>query len=392
LINLKENEAVMNTRNRSQLKLEKLESRWLPSGIWQGVDVDGDLVSVKLNGPGELDVLTSEVDQGLQIDNIAVFDTTHRSKLIIKAKRSGGDGYVDVNEIDADTEVLHRISVDGNLGYLTAGALSRLEAFTSQSLDGGDADWLIDSDVKNVQLKGSLEFGQLHITGDLNRAVIKGDIYNASLLVDETLRNLRVWGDVAEDALVSALGEIHKVTIDGFLDYATVESGDQLKNINVGLDILDAEIFAGWDIRSLRVDGSVIGSSIESEAWIRKIDVWDMIETSEIFAGPEGINTIFAYDISDTTLAPAGNIRHILLDADMVLPQVQYHDYIIEDIFYWPVYEEIVIVEEFFDPDYAEEIYVVEEPYYDYHNDRSHFSLSFGDTSYGSGFSFHLNL
>ena len=382
----------MKTYKNSQLKLEKLESRWLPSGIWQGVDVDGDLVSIKLRGPGELDVLTSEVDDGVQIDNIAVYDTTHRSNLIIKAKRSGGDGYVDVNEIDANTEVLNRISVDGNLGYLTAGGLSRLDAFTSQSLDGGDADWLIESDVRNVQLKGSLEFGQLHITGDLNRALIKGDIYNASLLVDDTLRNLRVWGDVAEDALVSALGEIRNVAIDGFLDFATLESGDQITKMKVGLDVLDAEIFAGWDIRNLRVDGSVIGSSIESEAWIRKIDVWDMIETSEIFAGPEGINTIFAYDISDTTLALAGNIRHIVLDVDTFVTHDHYDDYIIEDIFDWPVFEEIVIVEEFFGPDYVEEVYVAEVPYNGYYDDGSFFSLSFGDTDHGSGFSFYVNL
>ena len=43
----------MQTEKSKRLIVERLEDRVLLSGLWQGVDVDGDRVTIRLRGPGE---------------------------------------------------------------------------------------------------------------------------------------------------------------------------------------------------------------------------------------------------------------------------------------------------------------------------------------------------
>ena len=66
-------------RSKHHLVLEPLERRWLLSGFWQGVDVDGDAVTVRLKGPGDLEVVTEDLGLGEQIETIWLSDTSRSS-------------------------------------------------------------------------------------------------------------------------------------------------------------------------------------------------------------------------------------------------------------------------------------------------------------------------
>lgn len=307
----------MTTSQRQRLELEPLEARRLLAGVIDIVDVDGDPVRIRLTGPGDFDVTLTEVDQGERIDAITLFDTTSRSKLIVKAGRGPGDGYVDVDTVDGVGQELNQLFVEGNLGFLEIDSVRKINAHTTAaSIDESDADWIIDDNVRSLVLRGSLEYGKIEINGDLRRAIIHGDIYQASLVVDGMIRVLHVRSDVAEDSLIFARDGIGKLLVRGNLDFSNIETNDLLGRVTIRQDVFDSVIFGNDGIRRIVVDGGVADTTIESSGGIGVIDVWNWIENTDLIAGPQGINTVFAYDIDNLTLSGPGDIKHLLLDND----------------------------------------------------------------------------
>ena len=345
----------MQTERVKRLIVEPLEKRVLLSGLWQGTDVDGDPVTIRLRGPGEFSLSLVEEGFGERIDRIELIGTGPASRLTVNARRSGGDGYVDIGEIDAEFESLRQIQVDGNIGNLYVGSVDKVTAYSAATLDGSEGEWFLDDDVKQIRLKGDMDLMYIEIDGSLKKVTINGSMSAATLFVDGQLRQLRVKGDVEADSIIHAEGMIGQIRIDGFLDRSTIETNGVQKKLHVGEDILDSVVFAegsmkrivvhgsivgsvietrdtiqrmwlGWDIidsviqadwaiGTIVADGGMDNSTIESGGYIRRIDVWDWITESEIIAGPEGIGTIFAYDISDTTIDTLGGVRHLILDA-----------------------------------------------------------------------------
>ena len=370
----------MQTEKLKRLIVERLEDRVLLSGLWQGVDVDGDRVTIRLRGPGEFTVFSIDEGFGELIERIELDGTGPTSKLTINARRSGGigDGYVDIGEIDAEFEVLRQIQVDGNIGNLYVGAVDKVTAFSAATLDGSEGEWFLDDDVKQIRLKGDMDLMYIEIDGSLKKVTINGSMSAATLFVDGQLKNLRVKGDVEEDSIVHAEDTIGQIRIDGFLDRSTIETKGDQKKLYVGEDILDSVVFAEYSMKNIVVQGSIIGSVIESRdtihrmrlgwdivdsviqadwaigtiiadggmvnsiiesgGYIRRVDVWDWITHSDIIAGPEGIGTIFAYDISDTTIDSLGEVRHLILDVENEVVVVEEHVIIIDDgLWYWPI-------------------------------------------------------
>jgi len=364
-------EMKMTALPKNLLVAELLEPRRLLSGLWQGVDVDGDFVSIKLSGAGEFEVFTTEEGLGERIDAIEVWDAGKSSKLKITASKKGGDGFVDVDKIIAAEESLKEIKVDGNLGFLTTDALGKLTVLSSATFDGNQADWLIEGPVKKMRLKGDLEDAIVEVGGSLKKVMIDGDMAAATLMVDGQLRQLRVRGDVAEDSYVYAADDIRRIDIDGFLDLSSIETGGTLRSMVVGFDVLDADIFA--------VEGTVI----ETAGFIRVIDVWDWIDESDIIAGPEGIGAVWAYTLADTVIDTPGDLRHVFLDEDDFGMEVDDYFIVEEDLWYWPPFDEGE-----FDPlraeDYADNDSFHDEDHDDgYHHGKHHQDDSFFFVSFG---------
>jgi hypothetical protein len=360
----------MNTRKKKTLNLESLEPRCLLSGYWEGVDVDGDAVFVELRGPGELEVVTSDDGLGEQIETIAVYDTTKASKLTVDVFEFNGDGYVDVGAIDAVGEDLKQIVVYGNIGHLEAGSVKKIYFDSTATLDGELAEWFINSNVKLLYAWGHMENAEVQIAGNASKVVIEGDIAEASFLVDGQLRKMAVYGDVAEDSLISALGRINRLVIYGFLDYSTVETSDQLKLLHVGMDVIDGDIYADWAIHRIYVDGGIENTIIETPGRIRVLDSWDWIIDTDIIAGPQGIDKLFAYNLSDVNIDTPGGVWYMYLDA--YDSNAQWEDlYIVEeDYYYWPV----------FDVEYIDVVYY--DDYYDFYYDPYYWDTYYYDDYY----------
>ncbi len=181
----------MKARKNHTLRVEALEPRYLLSGLWKGVDIDGDSVTVKLSGRGNMDIASYDSGYGEQIESIIVWGTNSKSKLTITAsKKAGGDGYVDIGAIDAAGENLKEIKVDGNLGNLTVDSVAKISLYSTANLDGSLVEWYINSGLKQLTLAGNLDYAALVINGDLKKVTVKGSRTEESLLVDGEVKKM----------------------------------------------------------------------------------------------------------------------------------------------------------------------------------------------------------
>ncbi|MBN1845593.1 MAG: hypothetical protein JW810_07910 [Sedimentisphaerales bacterium] len=361
----------MKKQNTPALQLEPLEPRCLLSGFWQGIDVDGDQVFVELSGSGDLQVTTVPEGLGERIDTIAVFNTNGNSKLTVDALANGGDGYVDVDAIDAAGETLKQIVVFGNIGDLEAYAVKKIYLDGTSRSDGQTAQWHIASDVKQLWIWGHLENAAIEIGGNASRVVIEGDVAQADFLVDGQLRKMAVLGDVAEDSLISVLGRVNRIVVYGFLDYSTVETADKLNLLHVGMDVIDADIYADWAIGRIYVDGGIENTVIETPGPIHVIDSWDWIIDTDIVAGPWGMDKLLAYNLSNVNIDSLGNVRMVYLEA--YDPYANWQDLYVayDDYWYWPT----------FDADYIDVVYY--DGYYDFYYDPYYWdAYYYGDVYY----------
>ena len=176
------------------LCLEQLENRCLLSAIWQGTDTDGDKVTIKLSGQGGLQVETVDEGLGLRIETIRLMDTGPSDKLTIKASQKGGDGQVTIDEIDGAGQSLKSLNLDGYLGHLTLDSLANLSATGSAKPDEGQANWQINSDVKQLKIIDDLEGVIVDVKGTLKKAIIGGNMSDATIQVDQQLRQCLVDG------------------------------------------------------------------------------------------------------------------------------------------------------------------------------------------------------
>jgi hypothetical protein len=359
----------MKKAERERLVVEELEGRWLLSGVWEGVDVDGDAVVVKLSGPGWLEVESTPDGLGEWIDTIAVYDTTRSSALSVKARQDGGDGFVDVGFIDATGETLKQINVDGYLYGLTSGSLKKLAAFGTAPSDEGVWGWAIDGSLGELRIDSHLQDVEVRVRFDVNKAVIGGDLARASMLIDGSLRNLQVKGD-AVDSKISVLGRIDSVKINGWLENSTVETDDGLNKLFVGGDILDSDIYAAGWINRIVTDGNIQNTVIETPGYINVIDAWEWVADTDIIAGPDGIGTIYAWNLSNVNIETDGQFDQLYLDAyarneywgDLEIPT--------ETGWFWPVY----------DAEYIDSVY--DYGYYDYYYTADYWDVYYDGTWY----------
>jgi hypothetical protein len=366
---------------QNRLVLEKLEARRLLSGIWHGVDVDGDEVTVKLSGHGALQVTSTPDGIGDWIDTIALFDTTRSSSLTIKSKpHNGGDGYVDIGWIDATGESLKSITVDGYLYGLTSGSLKKLSVDGTAPSDENDEKvlswWTIDGNLGELRIQNHLQDAEVKVSLDVNKIVIKGDLARASLLVDGQLKNMQVNGD-AVDSLISVLGQINSVNIYGNMDAVTIETAYSLNNLDVGGDILNSDIYADSWINQIVTDGSIENTNIETPGWINVIDAWDWIIDTDIIAGPEGVGAIYAWDLSNVNIDTPGPVDGVYLDA------YGRHDYwddlviVTNEGWFWPIHDEQYIDYVY---EHGDKYFYYTPDYWDVYYDNTWYETYYWDT------------
>ncbi|MBN2376212.1 MAG: hypothetical protein JXD22_07420 [Sedimentisphaerales bacterium] len=355
---------------KHNLFLESLEPRRLLSGIWQGFDVDGDEVTITLSGPGDFLVYTEDEDLGQRIDTIELYDTSPASRLMVTARYNGGDGYVDVDAIDAAGLDLRQIVVDGNLGDLIVNSVRKVVVFHAARSDGSEAQWLINNSVRQIRTNGSLDFVNMEIAGNLNTLIVQGDIAAATLTIDGRLRKLMVYGDIADQSDIYTTDNLRIVNVFGYLDNSVIETEGLLQVLYVGLDVFDSSVYADYGINKVIIDGGMENSFIGTAGKLRIFDAWNWVISSEIVAGPQGINRFLAYDLSDTAVSTPGYINFFYLDAQARYDRWDNIIVEVDDGWYWPIY----------DVEYLDYVYV--DNYYDYYYVEDYYDIYYYDAYY----------
>ena len=305
----------MKPAKQQRLTVEKLEPRCLLSGFYQGVDVDGDLVTVELFGRGDLFVETVASGEGDAIEAITVDGARGSTRLVVLAQESElGDGLVDAAVVDAADQSLRQIFVDGYVGDLFARSVRRIEVEGVDAFGDEVSQWAIDRNVGLLSALDNVGNVDISIGRNLRSAFVDGDIFNATLSVDRVLRSLVVYNDVEEDSLIFAGRNIGWVSIEGQLSQSVIDTPGRLRELYVQLDVLDSTVRADRFIHTIIVDGNVSNSGLESNGMVRFVDVWELIEDSDIIAGPQGIVAIWAEDLINTNIDTVGPVRNIFLD------------------------------------------------------------------------------
>ncbi len=108
------------------MRLESLESRVAPAGVFLYTDVDGDQVKVTSSLGSNIDLVTAAnvVGGQLRLLNLtpAVFNNTNITVSVVGPHVPGGNGLANVGHIDSTGHNLGNVTVVGDLGQIDAGS------------------------------------------------------------------------------------------------------------------------------------------------------------------------------------------------------------------------------------------------------------------------------
>jgi len=262
------------TRRPIVRRFESLEPRLAMAGLVQFMDVDGDIVTVSTNRgtDGLLGLACFLAPAGpLGGSQLAILNLTNPAftgtNLTITARPSlnGGDGQVNIGEIDATNVDLGRVTVAGDLGRIVAGdgnfATPGVRAFaaTSVGLNGTTTGALsnfssIAGPVPSIRLSGPLFNARFEVGGRAANVAIGGGISGVNTNDGFTAASIGriVVGGTVIGGSADASGRI--VAVSGGID--RVEIGGSLRG---GLGNYSGMVTSFGTIGFARIGGSIFG-------------------------------------------------------------------------------------------------------------------------------------
>lgn len=218
--------------------IEPLEARIAPASF-TFTDVDGDNVKITVSGSGALTEGVNVIISAGQLQKLDLTDAAFQNAAVkIVATRdpaAGGDGRVNVGNIDATGRDLGAVIVDGDLGQILAGSGTNpergLAALTVASL--GQLGTTTGAPALAVNIDGRL--GTLKVAGDVNATFIVADTLGSATIAGSLLG-----GPSDGNGLLSTNGDMGKVKVGGDLvggvgnATGTIRSGGALAGVTVG--------------------------------------------------------------------------------------------------------------------------------------------------------------
>ena len=204
-------------------------------------DVDGDLVTVKRTAgafaPGDFTITAAGIGGLLRSLDVTPDVSGKAFDLTITAKvgPNGGNGFVNVGEIDARQTDLGKVTIGGELQDLSVG-------------DNNDSRIALGSlAVQSLgTLGGTAPFGdEINGKHGLGKITVKTDIRSTDIFSNNptgNLTSLTVGGSVTKSTIQSAAG-IGTITIGGsFRDFGRIQAFNRVSAITIGGDLYDTEV------------------------------------------------------------------------------------------------------------------------------------------------------
>jgi hypothetical protein len=304
---------------------ELLETRIAPASLTL-TDVDGDKVVITVS-KGSLEAGGNVIVSGNQITMIDLSDSAFANanlKIVATRGEDGGDGFVNIGQINGGTHDLGRVSVDGDLGRIVCGdsepGKPALKSLTVQSLgrlgtSTGSPDLVttISGAVPKILIKGDLAGAQIMIpetedTGDVGSINVGGSIlggdqlFSGSMNVGGKIGTLRVGRDIAGGSgqgsanILLNKGAQH-IVVGGDLRAQPAESG-----------INSALIGTEGDIGTVKIRGSIVGGNTQNSG---------AISASNIGSATIGGGVYGGFGPGSGTITGVNSIRSLQIHGDV---------------------------------------------------------------------------
>jgi hypothetical protein len=248
-------------------------------------DVDGDTVSIKTSkGVLAPQDLVIGPDGSIRTLNIAGDSRFGGANISISAKaKSGGNGLVNLDLLDATNIDLGKVTVTGQLGRILAGdgdpLKPALKSLTVGSLGttGIILEPLlseIDGSLVKLKVKRDVVGAAVDVLGSLGNATIGGDLIGqpdagaillASIL-ERGFADPRVAGGLPFGALNA--GSVGRFTVAGSVEGGSVTSGSDIGSATIRQDLHAGGVAAGGQIKNVKVLGTMNGDDPDHPAVI----------------------------------------------------------------------------------------------------------------------------
>ena len=272
-------------------------------------DVDGDLVTVKRTAggfvPGDFTITTAASGGGLLeklVLTAAPNNVAFNLSITAKPGPGGGNGFVNVGQIEADTTDLTSLTVGGELHALDVGDATAtkpgIAALTVHSLGnlGGNsfADQEIDSahGIGKITVKTDIRSTGIYannIGGGLLGLTVGGSIVNGVISSDAGIGAIKVTGSVRSGGQIYAETRIGSIAIGGDLADISIEALANSTNPAKGPDIALKSLTVGGNIANTTVR---LGDNFNADASLGTVSVGREWLASMILAGTDpGLDT-----------------------------------------------------------------------------------------------------
>lgn len=288
-------------------RIEPLEARIAPASVAIFQDTDGDIITVKNAGPGNLNDPTQATftlpplgADGIQEINLnsALFNN---DTITITVKAApGGDGLINIGAINASatfppasgaavtTVDLKSIVVQGDVGRIAVGtgvgATAGLGSLTVQSLgvaDGGAGGGV------GVQVPG--DNTNTTIAGNLGKLTVLGDIFSASIFISGNLGATTIGGSLIGANFLNS-GSI--TTGSGFANGGLPTAPGNAGAVKIGGSIIggaglgSGSLFIAGNLPSLTIGGDLVGGAGD------QLGGTGGVAGSVLVSGPLGIGAV----------------------------------------------------------------------------------------------------
>lgn len=294
-------------------------------------DVDGDLVTIKVT-KGTLDSSNLVFEPrgtvgGQQLLTLDLSDSEFaKANVFATAKRTtlGGDGYVNAGFLDATGVDLGVVQIDGDLGQIDAGAVTKLSVhslglfgLSTQALAGSLVSNLTGK-LGNLAVQTNIDQATLIVAGDIGPVKIGGSIvggatdHSGSIEATGRIASMNVFGSLIGGSGAQSGSIIAKtagpIKIRGDLDGGSIlisgnpspvnaRAAVALTSLSVSGNVDDANILIGYDRDALPVNADVSTGAISVTGFARASNI-----AAGVKAGTDGL-----FGTADDQLIAAAN-------------------------------------------------------------------------------------
>ena len=265
-------------------------------------DVDGDLVTVKRTAgsfsPSDF-TLTAAASGGGLLEKLILTPAPGNAafNLTITAKPGpgGGNGFVNVGEIDAFTTDLGKVTIAGELQDIDAGddfsnrvAIVSLTVHSLGTLGGtspsgdeingehGIGKLIVKTDIRSTGIYAN------NIGGGLLGLTVGGSVSDSTIQTNTGIGAIKIGGSFRDDSRIQATHRIGSIAIGGDLIGSTIEAFAQTANAGKGPDLVLGKLTIGGNVEDNTI---ILGRNNNADASLGKLAVGREWLASSLRAG-----------------------------------------------------------------------------------------------------------